>query len=198
MTTATGEFAINFAPLSNANPYTNASLTYGTGDQHQILSNVNKPTGFTGRTRHYYNGSMSASATIRAIIEVAANPGSSDDHVLWIATTAGVGYFATLNGVNVAISHTVNGGLVSTTITAPVSGDLVSLELNQSTHVLTLYVNGVSVLNTTDSTTTAGLTAGYGFFPNNGNDATTRSFAVDGLAAAAGKPWQHYANMMGS
>lgn len=184
-TTVTGEFALNFVPLGNANPYTNGSLTYGTADQHQILGNVATPTGFTGRTRHYYNGTVSSTLTIRAKIEVGANPGGSDDIVLWIAQTGGTGYYCNINGTLANITHTSGGPLNSTTLgTAPVSGDQLVCELNQSTHALTLYVNGTNVLTTTDSTTTTGLTFGYGFFPNNSNAATVKSFAGDGLPAS--------------
>lgn len=183
-TTVTGDFAVNFVPLGNANPYTNGSLTYGTADQHQILSNVVKPTGFVGRTRHYYNGTVSSTLTIRAKVEVGANPGGGDDIVLWIAQTGGTGYYCNINGTFANITHTVGGTLNSTTLgAAPVSGDQLVCELDQSTHALTLYVNGTNVLTTTDSTTTTGLTFGYGFFPNNSNAATVKSFAGDGIPA---------------
>ena len=183
MTTVTGDFAVNVVPLGNANPYTNGSLTYQTADQHQILSNIVKPTGFTGRTFHYYNAGFSGSATLRSKVEVGANPGGGDDIVLWIATAAGVGYWATLNGTFINITHSTGGTLNSGTITAPVNGDQLVFELVPATHVFTLYVNGSSVLTATDSTTTASLVGGYGFFPNNSNSATVKSFAFDGITA---------------
>tara|TARA_R110000868_G_scaffold58165_2_gene179701 strand:+ start:278 stop:892 length:615 start_codon:yes stop_codon:yes gene_type:complete len=196
MTTVTGQFAVDFTGLGNANPYTNASLSYGTADQHQILSAVNKPTGFTDRTYHYYNGSMLGTGTIKSKIEVGANPGAADKIYIWLVeSSAGAGYSLEINGTS-AILRTINdwawtsaATLTSTTLgAAPASGDTIELWKDLSTNDLRVYINSSlqSALNATDSSTTSGLRFGHGFSPENGNAANIKSFAGDGIAGSSG------------
>lgn len=195
MTTATGQFAVNFAVLSNANPYTaNSNLSYGTADQHQILSAAIKPTGFTNRTTQYFNGTMTGSGTVKSKIEIGANPGSSDDiQISLVRSSDGAGYVLQINGASLNLYQTNDwtltsaSSLVGTTVTAPTTGDVVELWKDQSTNALTVWINGtqITAMNFTDATITSGLRPGFGFYPNNGNSATLLSFAADGVSVGS-------------
>jgi hypothetical protein len=60
MTTASGSFAINFAALSDVNPFTSSSLTYIGAGRGKVLSGVYRwASGAASRTAQIYNGSVS-------------------------------------------------------------------------------------------------------------------------------------------
>lgn len=202
MATATGDYALNFAPLGNSDPYTNANLTLlDTGYNVQIASNVLRPSnGGSGQfdtRRLRYNGTMSAATTIRSKIEI-GNAGSGDEVHPLIINASGSGYVARVNQTSCSIATITGvsgaasfGGLISGTLGTAASGDVVTLELVLGTNTLTVYLNGVAVsgsgpgglLAVVDATYTTGLAPGLGFNAQNSSASTIRSFAGDGPSA---------------
>lgn len=190
MSTVTGDFSINFTGLSNVDPYTNSNLTALNANTVKVLSGAAKNSGFVSGTYYRYNGAMSSSATLRAKLEVGTNGTSGDTLYVFLMTSGGNGYWARVSGTALVIWRlaALAGDLSIASATlpaAPVSGDQIVLELNQTTHTLTAYVNGVSKATGTDSTYTSGLAFGFGFESNNGNASTALSFAGDGVVAVA-------------
>lgn len=195
MTTATGDFAVNFAALANADPYSNANFTpIDSGLAVQILSSALKPSntggGQFGLRRFRYNGAMQAGAIIRAKVEI-GNAASGDEDNCAIIDSTGAGYLLQINATAVGI-RTVNAagttaGLVGATATSAASGDVFVLELNQATHTLVGYLNGTAIsgFSVTDSTYTTGLAFGFAFDSENSNASTIKSFAGDGISLAA-------------
>lgn len=203
--TATGDVAIDFSPLGNSDPYTNANLTLiDTGYNVQIATNVLRPSnGGSGQfdaRRIYWNGAMSAATTIRSKVEI-GNAGSGDEIIAYLIQNGGSGYALRINQTSVGI-HTVTGvagsptfsGLISGTLGTAASGDVVTLELALSTNTLTVYLNGVAVsgsgpgglLAVVDATYTTGLAPGLGFNAQNSSASTIRSWAGDGPTAGGG------------
>ena len=188
MTTATGSFALNFAALSDTNPYTNASLTeIGTG-RGKILSGVYRwASGAAFRTAQIYNGSVSGN--LAAKIEFNTAAGSGDAIAAIICDTSGNGYAAVCNSATslslIRISALTQADVLGSGNPAAASGDVVELRLNQTTHLLEVYKNGASLsISATDSTVTAGLKPGFMAIADNTGNATIKSFALDGSAAA--------------
>lgn len=198
MTTATGDFAIDFAPLGNSDPYTNANLTqFDTGYNVKILTNVLRPsatgTSVFGARRIYYNGTMTAGATVRSTIEI-ANAGAGDYEIAWAIKTDGTGYAIRASGTAVSLV-TVTGvagspaftGLVSGTAASMASGDLLTIEVipdtpAPGTNTINGLLNGVLIsgVTITDATYT-GLRPGPGFDAGNTSASTIRSWAGDGI-----------------
>lgn len=188
MTTATGSFALNFAALSDTNPYTNASLTeIGTG-RGKILSGVYRwASGASSRTAQVYNGTVSGN--LAAKIEFGTAAGSGDAIAAIICDTSGNGYAAVCNSATslslIRISALAQADVLGSGNPAAASGDVVELRLNPTTHLLEVYKNGSTLsISATDSTVTAGLKPGFLAIADNTGNATIKSFALDGYAAA--------------
>ena len=188
MTTATGSFALNFAALSDTNPYTNASLTeIGTG-RGKILSGVYRwASGAASRTAQIYNGSVSGN--LAAKIEFNTAAGSGDAIAAIICDTSGNGYAAVCNSATslslIRISALNQADVLGSGNPAAASGDVVELRLNPTTHLLEVYKNGSTLsISATDSTVTANLKPGFMAVADNTGNATIKSFALDGSAAA--------------
>lgn len=188
MTTATGSFALNFAALSDTNPYTNASLTeIGTG-RGKILSGVYRwASGASSRTAQVYNGTVSGN--LAAKIEFGTAAGSGDAIAAIICDTSGNGYAAVCNSATslslIRISALAQADVLGSGNPAAASGDVVELRLNPTTHLLEVYKNGSTLsISATDSTVTAGLKPGFLAIADNTGNATIKSFALDGSAAA--------------
>jgi hypothetical protein len=190
MTTATGDFAVNFVPLGDVSPYTNASLTYATADRFQITSNTLKPTAAGIGPAFLWNGAMTAAATIRSKVEVGTAHAGGDQIIALITdATAQNGYALRVNGTGCALSIITAGtftGLLSGTASTAVSGTVFMLELVQATNTLTCYENGVQIgsMTTTDATHTTGLLFGLLMDPGNSNLSSVLSFAGDGIAVS--------------
>lgn len=189
MTTASGSFAINFAAIGDTNPYTNSNLTYvGTG-RGKVLSGVYRwASGAASRTAQVYNGSVSGNLASK--IEFATAAGSGDSIAAIICDTTGAGYAAVVNSATsislIRISALAQADVLGSYAPSLVSGDVVELRLNQTTHALTVHINnGSAVASATDSTVTASLAPGYMAIADNTGNATIRSFALDGSATAA-------------
>lgn len=188
MTTATGDFAINFVPLGNVTPYTNASLTYVGSDRLQVLSNAVKDASGSFTPVCRYNGTMQSGATIRSKIEI-GNNGAGDAFMCQIVNSVGTGYLlytinATLLGIKYITAGVVQAGVIGSTGTyAGLTGNILMLELVQSTSTLNAYENGGLITGPggVDTTTTSGLAFGLGIDAQNTNASTIRSFAGDGL-----------------
>lgn len=199
MTTATGDFAINFAALGNADPYTNANLTAIDAGTIAITSGLLKPSGAAlaqfGERRRRYSGAMQAGAIIRAYLEI-GTAANDDLAIAGIYAADGSGYelYVQNNATTVGI-RTINAalstaGLISGTA-AFANGDVAMLELNQSTHTLTAYkrldsgVGGyiqIGAVQAVDTTYTVGLAFGFALDAENANATTVKSFAGDGIA----------------
>lgn len=189
MTTATGDFAVNFVPLSNVDPYTNASLSYVGTERFQILSNVLKPSlnGFGPLLR--YNGSMTAGGNIRSKIEVGTASAGGDQIIAIIVDSSYNGYGLRINGTGCAIARWDAGsytGLISGTASTAASGTVFELERVHATNTLNAYCNGslISGMSTVDATYTTGMSFGIAMYPDNSNLSDVLSFAGDGTASA--------------
>lgn len=189
MTTASGSFAINFAALSDVNPFTSSSLTYIGAGRGKVLSGVYRwASGAASRTAQIYNGSVSGNLASK--IEFATAAGSGDAIAAIICDTTGAGYAAVVNSATsislIRISALAQADVLGSYAPSLASGDVVELRLNQTTHALTVHINnGSAVASATDSTVTASLAPGYMAIADNTGNATIRSFALDGSVTAA-------------
>lgn len=206
MTTVTGDYAINYVPLSNADPFIDSNLTALDGTlAYKILSNVLRPsTGGGGpfaQMRFRYNGAMSSTATLRAKFEI-GNAGGGDVIQAMLLQPTGAGYTLDINQTSFNIKTIdatgAEGGLNNGTAASATLGDDVMLELVQSTHTLNAYCNGTLVVTTTDSTYTTGLAFALGFLATNSSASTVRSFAGDGIVAAGPSPGAGALNLAGN
>jgi hypothetical protein len=201
MTTATGDFAINFAALGNADPYTNSNLTLiDTGWNFKILSSVLRPSstgsGLFHMRRVRYNGAMNSGVVLKSKVEI-GNSASGDYIYTFLLKSDGSGYAVEINTVNVGIkSVATNGtltGLQGATLSAIASGDVIEIWWDPSNNLVSAYQNGVAIPGTgvgsklaiTDTTWTSGLAPGHGFDDENSSASTIKSWAGDGIATGA-------------
>lgn len=189
MTTATGSFAVNFAALSDVNPYTNANLTEIGAGRGKILSAVYRwASGAASRTAQVYNGTVSGN--LAAKIEFGTAAGSGDAIAAIICDTSGNGYAAVCNSAIslslIRISALAQADVLGSGNPAASAGDVIELRLNQTTHLLEVYKNGSTLsISATDSTVTANLKPGFMAIADNTGNATIKSFALDGSATSA-------------
>lgn len=188
MTTATGEFAVNYAGLGDSNPYTNASLTYISTGRAQIASGVLRYASGNAEVAHRYNGAM-GSGEIRSKIELGTIGTGGDELGAAILNSSGDGYAVKITGTTSAVCVRLEALAIadfpsSGTISAA-TGDV--WELRRNGNNFTVYQNGsiVSALSFTDSTVTTGLSFSPLIIANNTGAATLISFAGDGIAAVA-------------
>lgn len=198
MTTATGDFAINFAVLGDADPYTNANFSLiDTGFNFKILTNVLRPSnggsGQFGLRRWRYTGTVTGGgATLESKIEL-GNGAGGDEYQSGLLAADGSGYLMRGNQTSVSI-NTVDAagtyaGLISGTAGSAASGDVLSLRWVPGTNTLTVFLNGVAVsgsgpgglLAVVDSTYTSGLAHSLGFDAQNASATTIASWAGDGI-----------------
>jgi hypothetical protein len=188
MTTATGEFAINFAALGDSNPYTNANLTYISTGRAQVASGVLRYASGNAEVAPRYNGSM-GSGEIRSKVELGTVGSGGDEAGAAILNSSGDGYAVKITGATsavcvrlaaLAIADFPSSGTVSAA-----TGDV--WELRRNGNNFTVYQNNtiVSALSFTDSTVTTGLSFAPLIIANNTGAATLVSFAGDGIAAVA-------------
>lgn len=184
MTTATGSFSIDFSVLSDTNPYTNANLTEIGAGRGKILSGVYRwASGASSRTAQIYNGTVSGN--LAAKIEFNTAAGSGDAIAAIICDTSGNGYAAVCNSATslslIRISALAQADVLGSGNPAASAGDVIELQLNQTSHLLEVYKNGSTLsISATDSTVTAGLKPGFMAIADNTGNATIKSFALDG------------------
>lgn len=189
MTTATGSFAINFAALSDVNPYTNPNLSNVLTPVGKILSGVYRwASGSDSRCAMRYNGSVSGN--LAAKIEFGAAGGSGDEIAALIVDSTGAGYAAVCRSTSqislIRISALAQADVLGSAAPTLATGDVVELRLNRTTHVLSVHINGAAAsITATDSTVTASLAPGFMAIADNTGNATIKSFALDGAVTAA-------------
>lgn len=187
--TVTGDYAINFAPLANADPYTNADFDQLSGSA-RIVSGLWR-TFDNGTLTHWIldPGAYTFGDVIRAKIEIGP-VGTTDFYDgLWalIVDSSGNGY-----GVRMGFGTTLTrlrwdafaAAEVATETQAAADGDEIEIEYTKSTGALLIYYNGTLVpsLSLTDTTHAAlTLQAGMAQRPQNAGDGGIRSFAADGV-----------------
>lgn len=194
MTTATGEFAINYAGESNAAPYTNASMAYPTGSgTGQVLSGVFRYNAGATTVVHRYTGSM-GSGEIRSKIELGTIGTGGDESGAAIIDTNGDGYAVKLQSSTALVivrldNFATADFLDSATVSACATGDVVELRRSAAGQ-FTVWRNGTQLtdLDVTDTTVTAGLSAGPMIVADNVGNSTIVSWAIDGIAASARTP----------
>ncbi len=189
MATATGDIAINFAPLADVNPYTNADYTPYIATS-RIASGV-LYTNWAGTSTglYLYSGSITPGNVIRAKTEISyANTVFGDSAGPAVANSPGDGYQVRMNGGEVTLQRLAAGVRTQIAIVTGQTyalGDIVELELTVSTGRLEMFLNGGSLGVTTDTTYNTGMQAGIAAEWDNANANGVISFAADGYLSGA-------------
>lgn len=191
--TVTGQFAINFAPLSDANPYSlpaDFDQIDGTG---RIVSGLWRTADPATNTHAILDsGTYTFGNQVCAKIELGDAAGYDGLWVLvWDASGNGYGarlsFDTTLSSIRFDAGTGVGGTLLTDTVT-PVDGDQLMLCYTKSTGAVVVSYNGTPMpsLGFTDSTHAAlTLMAGFAQRPQDTGDGGIRSFAADGLAGGS-------------
>lgn len=191
MATATGEIALNFAPLADIDPYANADYTYS-GATAKVVSGVlytNWADPGTQTHLYLYSGSITPGDVIRAKTEISYGSGVFGDSAgPAVANASANGYQVRMNGGEVTLQRLAAGVRTQINIVTGqtyASGDIVELELTVSTGRLEMFLNGGSLGVTTDTTYNTGMQAGVAAEWDNSNANGVISFAADGYVSGA-------------
>lgn len=188
MTTATGDFAINFAALANTNPLTNANMTYLDAGRLAVTSGKTKCATNGVGALWRYSGTLSG-GTLRSKVEVGTASALGDVIFALLLDAAGNGYALQISGVNLSLKLFTAlsiSGLVGGTAASAASGDVFQLEKIGTT--LNVIHNGSTLFSTTDATYSSNLAPGIGFDSGNNNLSDAISWAGDGVSVG-GSPY---------
>lgn len=190
MSTATGDYALDFSGLSNQNPFSNANFT-NIQNTMQVFSGLlshiayaSATIAFTGGT--YDGGNVVAKAEVH-------DCGGGDDWVrIGVVDGNNTGYWLEMNGTAAYISYYANGAYDSVvgTATMPtfVADSNFEIEVTKgSPNAIAVRRNGSNVTFTasTHTATLGAMRAEWGIIPNNAGACTFKSIAVDGLVTAS-------------
>lgn len=196
MTTATGQFAIDYSGVGDVNPYTNANLTQGATNS-QVTSGLLVHVSFTNSI-YMYNGTMSGAGVATSKVEAHASGG--DDGVrLYVLDENNDGFVADIDGTAVIIPYFDNGAQTDVAATATLGSftadDLFVFTVTKGTpnsFTLTQNGSGVTLSASTYSATLGTIKPGFGLQVNNSGACSIKSIAFDGLAAGgSGNPWYY-------
>lgn len=189
MTTATGDVAVNFAVLGDANPWTDADFTVRSGGTTRVASGVLRPNlttffAYTGGT--YDGGPITVSAEVNA-------SASSDEPVLGALDENGDGIMLMVQPTQVVVIVIDNyvvidsGGTAAITLTAD---DLFTFTLTKgspNTYSATHNGSPLTLSASSYSLTLATLEATWELKSENVGTSAIKSLAVvDGLSTGGG------------
>lgn len=184
MTTATGDIALNFAPIADIDPYVNSDYTPYIATSRISAGRLVTNWAGTATGLYLYTGAITPGNIIRAKVEISyANTVYGDSSGPVIANASSNGYQVRMNGGEITLQRLAAGvrtQLAIVTGQTYVSGDIVELELNVSTGALQWFLNGGSLGTITDTTYNTGMQAGIGAEWDNSNANGAISFAADG------------------
>lgn len=190
-TTATGECSVNYAPLGNVNPWTNASYTVSSGGTTRVASGVLRPntTGFfyySGTSPGYDGGSITVAAEVNA-------SAVDDEPVIGSVDQNGDGIMMMIRPTQVVIVVLDNYVVVDSAATATIAltaDDLFTFTMTKGTpNTFSATRNGVAITlsATTYSATLATMRATWELKAENVGTAAIKSIAVvDGLSGTCG------------
>lgn len=191
MTTATGEFAVNFNGAGNQNPWSNANFTVRNGGTTRIDTNVLRPntTGFFAYTGSAYDGgSVSVSAEVNAVAD-------DDEVCIGSLDQNGDGFVLRIRSLTVVVLVLDNYAVVDSFGSGAAilsADDLYAFTVTKgSPNTVAATKNGVTITlsATTYSLTLATMEAIFQLKAENVGTAAVKSLAVvDGLSAASGSP----------
>jgi hypothetical protein len=189
MATVTGEFQVDFAGLSDTNPYTNANFDALTGTARIASGLWRTIDPGTLAQWHLDPGAYTFGNVIRAKVELGNATGFDG---LWanVIDASGNGYGVRMSGGDTLTRLRWDAFAGAEILTEPMTaadGDQMEIEYTKSTGAVRVYYNStlISALNLTDSTHAAAtLQAGLSQRPNDAGQGGIRSFAADGLASA--------------
>lgn len=191
MATVTGDIAVNFQALADANPWTDANyavISSGGANSFQVSSGVLIPNGSGPTVFRYVGGAPSG--VISAKVELNRDSTLYNDQAgPVIMDASGNGYYIRVNGPACTIrrfdAFVDSGGSVVNPGNQTFSAlSTFELTLDPSTGDLEIFLNGVSIGTGNDQTYSAGLAAGAYKVDDNNNAGGIVSFAADGYAVA--------------
>lgn len=188
MTTATGDYAIDWSGVSDVNPYTNAGWTAEGPGGFTIQSGSLRPIAADGRNFFAYTGAAVSGDVYSAKMEVNhASASGLDQNGPAILDTSGNGYCVEVNGVNTRLRKVVayNTSGIAYDDVAYVSGDVFEITVDVSDGSVEAFKNGVGFSAATDTTYDTGLRPGIWMLFNNSNAHGAISFAADNVVAAS-------------
>ena len=191
MTTVTGDIAVNFQALDDANPWTDADyavISSGGTNSFQVLSGVLLPNGSGPTVFRYIGGAPTGVISAKAELNRDSTL-YNDQAGPVIMDASGNGYYIRVNGPACTIrrfdAFVDSGGSVVNPGNQTFSAlSTFELTLDPSTGDLEIFLNGVSIGTGNDTTYDTGLAAGAYKVDDNNNAGGIVSFAADGYAAA--------------
>lgn len=188
MTTATGDFAIDFSGLGDVSPYTNVNFTVEGASTFKIESGALEPnTG--GYTFFAYTDQATIGDVYVIKIETTFSNAGGNPAVAAVLDSFGDGYGLELNGSQTRMrryeSYGLVGGALNFDDVAYVSGDVFKLVFDESTGDLESFKNDVSYGTANNTQYTGTFRPGFlGTVNSNPSIAAIASLAIDNVGAA--------------
>lgn len=183
---ATGEYQYTAVGAPDANPWVNASWAPLSGSGLlQVASNLLQCAS-VNFDLYRYTDPMTAGIPWDVIVEI-GNNASGDGVICGFEQAAGPGYYARVSDTSLVVARTVDGTsyadvLISQTIPAPVSTDLLKFHREPSTNVYTVFINNVLTATTAaDATVTTGMAPVIAVEWGNLGQSAIRSLAINGI-----------------
>jgi hypothetical protein len=199
VTTATGQYQINFVPLANQNPWVDPDWTGKLFTAYQgTLQIRGAPTAWLGQAGGqslYQANGLSYDPTAIQKLTVEVKTGASTDRLyLSLADSSGNGYIAEYDPIaaTLYISFCQNWVVVDVLYPAitgipGVNGDLFAISVQTGNpDTIIAFLNGAEVGTRTKALSHGTLMAGFGTINNNAGTAGAYSLAIDGLLVSSG------------
>tara|TARA_R110001632_G_scaffold90907_1_gene195095 strand:- start:1969 stop:2823 length:855 start_codon:yes stop_codon:yes gene_type:complete len=189
MTTATGDYAIDWSGVGDINPYTSADFAAEGGGAFKIQTGMLRPAASSGRRFFAYTGEAVSGDIYVAKVEVGHSDATAAGDFTGpaILDVSGNGYGIEANGATTRLRRVtawVGSSIDGVTDTTYSVGDVFKITVNAATGAIEGFKNDVSYTSATDATHSTGFRPGVFSNWGNTNAAGAVSFAADNVGAA--------------